>query len=87
MKYIVILALALSGCSTVVPVTQKWPPAPGLQSTQPCAELQRLDPKAQLSDVARVVTDNYLQYHVCAVKLEAWQEWYQQQKIIFEGLR
>jgi hypothetical protein len=81
------LALFLTGCSTTVPVTQSWPPAPGLQSQQPCAELQKLPEDAKLSDVAKTVTVNYSEYYACVVKLEAWQEWYKQQQIIFQGLK
>lgn len=80
-------ALLLSGCSTVVPVTQKWPEAPGLQSMQPCPELQKLKADPQLSDVARTITLNYSEYYTCVIKLEAWQEWYAKQQIIHQGLR
>lgn len=80
------LALALAGCSTVVPVTAKFPDAPGLQAQQPCPQLQKLGDAPQLSDVARTVTVNYTEYYTCAVKVDAWQEWYQKQKIIFERL-
>ena len=81
------LTLLLSGCTTVVPVTQTWPEPPGLQSMQSCPELQRLEAAPQLSDVARTVTLNYAQYYSCLVKLEAWQEWYKQQQLIHKGLK
>jgi hypothetical protein len=81
------LALLLGGCSTAVPVTQTWPQAPGLQSMQPCPELQKLGSDPKLSDVARTVTLNYSEYYQCVVKLEAWQEWYTKQQIIHGGLK
>ena len=81
------LTLFLSGCTTVVPVTQRWPEAPGLQSMQPCPDLKKLENNPQLSDVAKTVTHNYTEYYACVVKLEAWQEWYQKQKLIHEGLK
>lgn len=81
------LALFLTACSTAVPVTQSWPPPPGLQSQQPCTELQKLPEDAKLSDVAKTVTINYSEYYACVVKLEAWQEWYAKQQIIFQGLK
>jgi hypothetical protein len=83
---IIALALALSACTTVVPVTVKFPEPPGLQSQTPCPQLQKLQDNPQLSDVAKTVADNYTEYYTCAVKLDAWQEWYRAQKIIFEGL-
>lgn len=86
MKLLLALTLALSGCTTVVPVTQKFPDAPGLQSMQPCGELKKLGSNPTLSAVAKTVTENYTQYYTCAVKLEAWQEWYQKQQLIYKGL-
>ena len=79
--------LALAGCSTTVPITQTWPEAPGLQSMQSCPELRQLGSSPQLSDVAQVITHNYTSYYTCVVKLEAWQEWYRQQEIIYKRLR
>jgi hypothetical protein len=81
------LTMFLTGCTTVVPVTQKWPEPPGLQSMQPCAELKKLEPNAQLSDVAKTVAHNYTEYYTCLIKLEAWQEWYAKQEIIHKGLK
>jgi hypothetical protein len=83
MKY-VIIALLLSGCSTVVPVTVKFPEPPGRGATAACPALQKLNDGAKLSDVANTVTVNYSTYYECAVKADAWQEWYNIQKIIFE---
>ena len=82
----IILTLALSACSTVVPVTAKFPEPPGLQSQQRCPQLQKLQDGAQLTDVAKTVTVNYTEYYTCAVKVDAWTEWYSKQKIIFESL-
>jgi hypothetical protein len=84
---ILVTALLVSGCSTVVPVTQRWPEPPGLQSLQPCLELKKLEESATLSGVATTVTGNYTEYYQCAVKLAAWQEWYAKQQIIHQGLR
>ena len=81
------LTLFLTGCATTVPVTQRWPEAPGLQSLQPCGELKSLAPNPSLSQVAQVINHNYTQYYQCVVKLEAWQSWYQQQQIIHKDLK
>lgn len=87
MKILVLALLLLSGCTTVVPVTQRWPEAPGLQSMQKCPNLQQLEQTTTLSGVAKTVAVNYTEYYSCLVKLEAWQEWYQKQKLIHEGLK
>ena len=69
---VIMIILAVSGCTTAVPVTAK------------CPALQKLNNDAKLSDVANTVTVNYSTYYECAVKTDAWQEWYNIQKIIFE---
>lgn len=84
MKYIII-ALLLSGCSTVVPVTARFPEPPGKGAMITCPNLQKLNNGARLSDVANTVTVNYSTYYECAVKVDAWQEWYNIQRHIFEG--
>ena len=81
------LVLLLSACSTTVPVTAKFPQPPGTLVQEPCPNLQKLAEQAKLSDVAKTVTVNYTEYYTCAVKLEAWQRWYHEQKVIYEGLK
>lgn len=85
-KYILAILVLLSGCSTVVPVTNKFPNVPE-QLMQPCPELEKLDSGAKLSDIAKIFTDNYTSYYECAVKLDSWIEWYKTQKKISEGIK
>jgi len=87
MKTLLLAMILLTGCTTVVPVTQHWPEPPGLQATQSCANLKPLNVNPQLSDVAKTVSDNYTEYWICATKLDAWIEWYKQQEIIYKGLK
>ena len=83
----VLLILAMcSGCSTTAPVTAKFPEPPGKQATVKCPNLQKLKDEVKLSDVAETVTLNYTTYYECAIKNDAWIEWYQIQKNIFEGI-
>ena len=76
----------LAGCSTTVPVTSKFPESPKY-SLQSCPQLQLLKEGSKLSDVATTVTINYSTYYECAVKNDAWIEWYQIQKHIFESVK
>lgn len=85
MKYLLSLLL-LAGCSTTVPVTAKFPEPPKY-ALQTCPQLQELKEGAKLSDVANIVTINYATYYDCAVKNDAWVEWYQIQKHIFESVK
>ena len=84
MAVMFVLAMC-SGCSTTVPVTAKFPEPPGRGAMTRCDDLQKLKDDAKLSDVARTVTANYGTYYECAVRADAWQEWYQIQKTIFES--
>jgi len=78
--------IVLSGCSTTVPVTVKFPEAPKeLMST--CPDLKQTETTTKLSDVLQVVTDNYSQYYECRVKLDSWIEWYKTQKQLFEEIK
>jgi hypothetical protein len=83
MRY-VIIALLLSGCSTVVPVTARFPEPPAKGAMTACPNLIKLNDNAKLSDVATTVAVNYSTYYECAVKTDAWQEWYNIQRHIFE---
>ena len=82
---VVLLSLLLTGCSTVVPVTNTFPNAPSDIALARCPQLQKIADNAQLSDVAKTVTINYGTYYECAVKLDAWILWYSAQKLIFES--
>ena len=82
---VIMIILAMSGCSTVVPVTARFPEPPGKGAMTACPDLQKLNNGAQLSDVANTVTVNYSTYYECAVKTDAWQEWYRIQTHISEG--
>jgi hypothetical protein len=88
MKNIIIALsfLGLVGCSTTVPVSAKFPETPK-HIMQTCPQLESLSDEAKLSDVAKTVTINYTQYYSCAIKVDAWIEWYEIQKRIFEGIK
>jgi hypothetical protein len=53
----------------------------------PCPQLEQIPGEARLSDVGRTVVQNYTTYYACAVKSDAWIEWYSVQKKIFEGAK
>jgi len=88
MKYCIalLLLISLTGCSTTVPVVAKFPEVPKVLLTK-CPNLQELSTDAKLSDVAKTITINYSSYYECAVKMDAWIEWYSVQKIIYEGIK
>ena len=82
----IILAFLATGCSTTVPVTAKFPDVPERLLVK-CPQLEKLENEAKLSDISKTVTNNYTTYYECAVKHDAFVEWYQVQKRIFEGVK
>ena len=88
MRYLLVtLVLALSACSTTVPVVAKFPDAPGKFALERCPQLTTVEEGVKLSELTKTVTMNYNTYYECAVKADTWQEWYQIQKKIFEDIK
>jgi len=83
---LILLAMVLTGCSTTAPVVAKFPEVPSKLLVK-CPVLEKLGEQPKLSDVAKSVTNNYTTYYECAVKNDAWIEWYQIQKQIFESVK
>jgi hypothetical protein len=79
----IILAFLATGCSTVVPVTVKFPEVPDRLLAK-CPQLEKLGNEPKLSDISKTVTINYTTYYECAVKHDAFVEWYKIQKDIFD---
>jgi len=87
MKYLVCFFLILmTGCSTVVPVKSKFPDVPERLMIK-CPQLEKVSETPTLSDVAKTITNNYTTYYECAVKHDAFIEWYNIQKNIFESVK
>jgi len=83
---VIMLVLAITGCSTVVPVSAKFPDAPKL-GLGGCPQLQTVQEGVKLSELTSTVTVNYSTYYECAVKSDQWNEWYSIQKKIFESVK
>ena len=76
----------ITGCSTTVPVTAKFPDAPEVLLV-PCEKLDLIEKdKVYFSEFLTTVVGNYTKYHSCAAQNEAWKEWYKKQKEIFESV-
>lgn len=86
MKYTLLVLLLLTGCSTTVPVTQKFPQAPEMLFQQ-CQQLKEVSKDASLVDLTKIVVENYTQYYQCSVLVEGWQQWYKTQQQIYKELK
>lgn len=86
MKLIALLfPILLAGC-VATPVKRNFPEVPA-ELKAACPELQKVKENAKLSDVVSTVSTNYGQYHECRIKADAWVEWYNTQKDIFESVK
>ena len=78
--------LLTTGCSTTVPVKQKFPDAPNVLMEK-CEPLSTIDqPTIVFSEFLKTVTNNYTKHHSCSKIVEAWQQWYTEQKKISDEL-
>ena len=88
MKWTVaIIALVLAGCSTVVPVKPKFP-EPVKELTEKCQALQKVDgDRVAITEMLKVIINNYSLYYECSAKVDGWNEWYIEQKKIYESVK
>ena len=84
MKYLILLLL-LSGCSTLVPTSPKFPDAPPI-GLEGCSSLDTVSDNVKLSELTGTVVKNYGLYHECSIKVETWNSWYEQQRKIYQGI-
>ena len=83
----IILAFLITACSTAVPVTQSFPQAPAMLKEK-CPELKTIQgERVTIVDFTKTVSENYTTYYQCAGKQQAWTEWYEQQKKIWDEVR
>lgn len=88
MKSIIIgtLLLLLAGC-VATPVARKFPSTPD-SLLQSCDKLTTINTDTiTLSDFTKSVTQNYGLYQECNIKNEAWIDWYNTQKQIFDEVK
>ena len=88
MKYIILcLALVLSACSTPVPVSQRFPDVPKAL-VERCESLRKVEgDRVAITEMLKVVVQNYGMYYECAAKVDGWNDWYLEQKRIYESAK
>jgi hypothetical protein len=79
--------LMMLGCSTTVPLSQKFPEAPQVLM-EPAPVLKPLsEDQKTLADLLQNANENYGLYYELQDRYNAWQLWYKQQKQIFESVK
>jgi uncharacterized lipoprotein YmbA len=88
MKYIILgLAVVLAACSTPVPVSQRFPDVPKAL-VERCDNLRKIEgDKVAITEMLKVVVQNYGMYYECAAKVDGWNDWYTEQKRIYESVK
>jgi len=88
MRYIILgLTLVLAACSTPVPVSQRFPDVPKAL-VERCESLKKIEgDKVAITEMLKVVVQNYGMYYECAAKVDGWNDWYQEQKRIYESVK
>ena len=88
MKYIILsLVVFLSACSTPVPVKQKFPEVPNAL-VERCESLKKVEgDRVAITEMLKVVVQNYGMYYECAAKVDGWNDWYLEQKRIYESIK
>jgi hypothetical protein len=83
---ILLVSILLTGC-LATPVKRTFPDVPK-ELMEICPDLSTVtEGTTQLSEVMKVVTQNYGQYHECRIKNDLWIEWYKTQKEIFNSVK
>ena len=82
---IALCLFGLVGCQTV-PVTQNFPKASDTLMAPP-ATLKEIPTGASASVIFDTVVENYGTYNEVANQLKGWQQWYVDQKKIFESAK
>ncbi len=84
---ILFLVAMCSGCSIGVPVKQEFPVAPAVLLER-CPDLLQIDDgKNSMRDMLKVVIQNYSLYYQCAERTHGWQDWYAEQKRIYDNIK
>ena len=87
---LLLLSVLLSSCAMFqknVPVKRNFPEVPKTLQEK-CNDLKLIQgDKVSITDMLKVVVENYRMYYECSTKVEGWQDWYNEQKKIFDAVK
>ena len=86
-KFLPLIALLLAACeSTPIAIERHFPDATPVLMEK-CPQLYTIQgEKVSIVDMLKTVVENYKLYYACNNKVEGWQEWYTEQKQIFDSV-
>jgi len=83
MNKLLLITLLLTGCQTVVPVNKPFPEAPEELMEPPKSMVPISGTDIRLSAFLAHLVDNNSICLENAIKLDAWQEWYNKQRELY----
>lgn len=88
MKWLIIL-IFLAGCAHKQPIPVKPQEFPQMSDKvkHKCPDLIPAPNSELLSDLIGTVTKNYGEYHKCKATVDAWNQWYDEQKANYEKVK
>jgi hypothetical protein len=88
MRYLLLVLLLVSGCSSTPIAVERHMPDPAPVLMKKCEELSAIEgDKVSVIDFLKVVVANYKTYYACSTKVDGWQDWYKDQKEIFDSVK
>lgn len=93
MKKVILLMLlfGISGCSMLPKLTAAKPKFPdpytetATNKMPQCADLKQVAPgTTSMSEVFKLIVENYTLYYQCSTKVDGWAEWYTKMKKEYE---
>jgi hypothetical protein len=87
MKFLICsFIVIISGCA-YAPVKPEFPKATPILM-QKCEELQKIEGNTvTITEMLKTIVNNYTLYYECSTKVEGWQDWYIEQKKIYESIK
>ena len=84
---LLICVFLLSGCAATVPVKMEFPQVPEslMAPAEPLDQITKPNPR--LSDIIANDSNNAGKYYQLREKYRAWQDWYTQQKKVFDSVK
>lgn len=78
----------MAACTTkvYVPIPPPGFPDIGVKMNYKCPELELAKNSEKLSELLSTVANNYGTYHTCRAAVDAWHQWYQEQKANHERI-
>jgi hypothetical protein len=53
-----------------------------------CESLKKIEgDKVAITEMLKVIVHNYSLYYECSTKVDGWQDWYNEQKKIFDSVK